>query len=75
MVTLHIEGPVLDQWRLFWVGDGGSPQAAELSGWQDLAARERAAGFRDRQPILLSPLGPKHRLINPGCRHRVAGRQ
>jgi hypothetical protein len=39
------------------VVDGGSPQAAELGGWQDLVAREWAAGFRDRQPILLSPLG------------------
>lgn len=28
-----------------------------LAGWEDLAERERALGFKERQPILVSPLG------------------
>lgn len=38
-------------WRLFWVG-------VELGGgWADLAVRERRLGFREGQPILVSPDG------------------
>lgn len=50
----------MDEWRLFWVGDGGTPSGLgkdDLAAWEDLSERERALGFRDRQPILLSPLG------------------
>ncbi|QRV33958.1 site-specific integrase [Streptomyces californicus] len=50
----------MEQWRLCWVGDGGTPKPVAgslLSGWEDLAERERALGFKERQPILISPLG------------------
>jgi site-specific recombinase XerD len=50
----------VDEWRLFWVGKGGIPNAPShepLRRWTDLDERERALGFRDLQPILVSPDG------------------
>lgn len=45
-------------WRLFWVGDGGDPVAGRPApGWEDLEARERALGLRERRQILVSPDG------------------
>ncbi|OEV10550.1 site-specific integrase [Streptomyces nanshensis] len=47
-----------DEWRLFWVGDGGTPEGDRpVAGWEGLEERERALGLRERQPILVSPEG------------------
>jgi len=51
---------VADEWQLFWVGGRGAPKHAsgdEPACWADLAERERGLGFRERQPILVSPAG------------------
>lgn len=46
------------EWRLFWVGDGGTPAADwPVDGWEDLEVREHALGLREQQPILVSPEG------------------
>ncbi|MFE0118899.1 integrase [[Kitasatospora] papulosa] len=47
----------MDEWSLFWTGDGGTPKEDEVPGWGDLPEREKALRFRDRQPILVSPEG------------------
>jgi site-specific recombinase XerD len=50
---------VADEWQLFWVG-GEAPAAVagdKPGAWADLAERERKLGFRERQPILVSPAG------------------
>lgn len=47
-----------DEWRLFWVGDGGDPVGDRpVPGWEELKERERALGLRERQPILVAPDG------------------
>lgn len=49
-----------DDWRLFWVGDGGTPSGVDegpTAGWENLAEREGALGLREGQPILVSPDG------------------
>ena len=51
---------VVDEWQLFWVGGGAAPKAPAgdaPAGWAGLADRERRLGFRERQPILVSPDG------------------
>jgi site-specific recombinase XerD len=50
----------VDEWRLFWVGRGRIADGGGESGpgrWEDLERRERDLGFRDGQPILVSPEG------------------
>jgi site-specific recombinase XerD len=42
---------VAEEWRLFWV------RVEPGGGWADLAVRERRLGFREGQPILVSPDG------------------
>ena len=60
-VVLSAEGArVAGEWQLFWVGGDAEPTAstgAAPAGWADLADRERRLGFRERQPILVSPEG------------------
>lgn len=49
---------MLSEWRLSWVGDGGTPNGDGLTaGWKDLAEHECVLGLRERQPILVSPDG------------------
>jgi len=50
---------VSDEWQLFWAGGGAAAAGAggQPGGWADLAERERGLGFRERQPILVSPDG------------------
>jgi hypothetical protein len=51
---------VVDKWLLFWTGGrvaSAGVGGEGLAGWGDLEAREAAAGFRDRQPVLVSPDG------------------
>lgn len=50
----------MGEWRLFWVERGGAPVDDDceiLTRWRDLEARDAELGFRDRQPILVSPDG------------------
>jgi len=60
-IVLSTQGAsVAGEWQLFWVGAGDAAAPAvgdEPAGWADLAGRERGLGFRDRQPILVSPAG------------------
>ena len=51
---------VAEEWQLFWAGGGAAPAAPAGDAparWADLADRERGLGFRERQPILVSPDG------------------
>ncbi|MFE9258592.1 site-specific integrase [Streptomyces sp. NPDC006879] len=51
---------MLEEWWLSWTCDGGAPDGVvepALEGWSDLAAREKALGFRTKQPILIAPDG------------------
>lgn len=65
------------EWRLFWVGDGGAPAVDwPVAGWEDLEARERALGLRERQPILVSPEGrvdPRLSYVGHPALQRVEG--
>jgi len=51
---------VVEEWQLFWVGGGAAqraPAGDAPARWAGLADRERGLGFRERQPILVSPDG------------------
>jgi site-specific recombinase XerD len=59
---------------VFWVPKvevGGGVRAAVLPGWEDLAARERAAGIRGGDPIFVSP---DYRLDADLCRYAASNR-
>ncbi|MER6465744.1 integrase [Streptomyces sp. NPDC001228] len=61
------------EWRLFWVGGGGTPSAgaeSPLGHWGDLASRERALGLREGLPILVSPDGRIDPRLSAVLRHR-----
>lgn len=63
----------MTEWRLFWVGDGGTPTAGSpglLGRWNDLDARERSLGLREGMPILVSPDSRVDPRLSAVLRHR-----
>lgn len=68
----------MDEWRLFWVGAGGAPEAGGAGareGWSDLPEREQALGLRRDQPILMDPSGRVDPRISEIFRHREFARK
>ncbi|MFJ9005424.1 tyrosine-type recombinase/integrase [Streptomyces canus] len=68
----------MGEWQLFWTGVGGAPSgsgADVLRGWTDLAERERAAGIRAGQPILVDPTGRVDPRLSEIFRHRLFARK
>ncbi|MFJ5817489.1 site-specific integrase [Streptomyces sp. NPDC093108] len=68
----------MDEWRLFWVGAGGTPAGSGVSvldGWRDLAGREEGLKIRTGQPILIDPTGRSDPRLSEIFRHREFARK